>query len=92
MGVSVRGVRVSSQPDSSYFLRVDWSGRGLASGFQLLLTDGQNAWRGDGNLMTSQVTWYLLIYAHLLDHTHRHTHTHTHTDTHTHTHTHTSHM
>ncbi|XP_056288958.1 DNA repair protein XRCC4 [Pseudoliparis swirei] len=47
MGVSVRGVRVSSQPDSSYFLRVDWSGRGLASGFQLLLTDGQNAWRGD---------------------------------------------
>ncbi|XP_068430528.1 DNA repair protein XRCC4 [Clinocottus analis] len=47
MSVSVRGVRVSSEPDSSYFLRVDWSGRGLGSGFQLLLTDGQSAWRGD---------------------------------------------
>ncbi|XP_034402745.1 DNA repair protein XRCC4 isoform X2 [Cyclopterus lumpus] len=47
MNASVRAVRVSSEPDSSYFLRVDWSGRGLVSGFQLLLTDGQNAWRGD---------------------------------------------
>ncbi|XP_054467875.1 DNA repair protein XRCC4 [Anoplopoma fimbria] len=47
MKVSVREVQVSSEPDSSYFLRVDWSGRGLGSGFQLLLTDGQNAWRGD---------------------------------------------
>ncbi|XP_074473102.1 DNA repair protein XRCC4 [Sebastes fasciatus] len=47
MHVSVREVVVSSEPDSSYFLRVDWRGRGLASGFQLLLTDGQDAWRGD---------------------------------------------
>ncbi|XP_042364676.1 DNA repair protein XRCC4 [Plectropomus leopardus] len=47
MNVSVREVSVSSEPDSSYFLRVDWSGRSLGSGFQLLLTDGQDAWRGD---------------------------------------------
>ncbi|XP_056874998.1 DNA repair protein XRCC4 isoform X2 [Takifugu flavidus] len=44
---SVRPVHVPSEPDSSYFLRVDWSGRGLGCGFELLLTDGQNAWRGD---------------------------------------------
>ncbi|XP_074545787.1 DNA repair protein XRCC4 [Halichoeres trimaculatus] len=46
MHVSVRKVSVPSEPDSSYFLRVDWMGRGLGSGFQLLLTDGQDAWRG----------------------------------------------
>lgn len=45
---SVRPVHVPTEPDSSYFLRVDWSERGLGSGFELLLTDGQNAWRGDG--------------------------------------------
>lgn len=45
---SVRPIHVPTEPDSSYFLRVDWSGRGLGSGFELLLTDGQNAWRGDG--------------------------------------------
>ncbi|KAM8744475.1 DNA repair protein XRCC4 [Acanthopagrus schlegelii] len=47
MHTSVREVHIPSEPDSSYFLRVDWSGRGLGSGFQLLLTDGQDAWRGD---------------------------------------------
>ncbi|XP_070781069.1 DNA repair protein XRCC4-like [Enoplosus armatus] len=44
---SVREIHISSEPDSSYFLRVDWRGRGLGSGFQVLLTDGQDAWRGD---------------------------------------------
>lgn len=48
MNVSVRELRLSSEPDSSYFLRLDWKGRGLGSGFRLLLTDGQSAWRGDG--------------------------------------------
>nr|XP_020514884.2 DNA repair protein XRCC4-like [Labrus bergylta] len=47
MHVSVREVSIPSEPDSSYFLRVNWRGRGLGSGFQLLLTDGQDAWRGD---------------------------------------------
>ncbi|KAM8827837.1 DNA repair protein XRCC4-like isoform 2-T3 [Spinachia spinachia] len=47
MNVSVRELRLSSNPDSSYFLRVDWRGRSLGSGFRLLLTDGQSAWRGD---------------------------------------------
>ncbi|XP_030292700.1 DNA repair protein XRCC4-like isoform X2 [Sparus aurata] len=47
MHTSVREVDIPSEPDSSFFLRVDWSGRGLGSGFQLLLTDGQDAWRGD---------------------------------------------
>lgn len=47
MHTSVREIHVSSDPDSAYFLRVDWEGRGLDSGFQLLLTDGQDAWRGE---------------------------------------------
>ncbi|XP_022604439.1 DNA repair protein XRCC4-like isoform X4 [Seriola dumerili] len=47
MRTSVCEIHVSSQPDSAYFLRVDWRGRGLGSGFQLLLTDGQDAWRGE---------------------------------------------
>ncbi|XP_069557133.1 DNA repair protein XRCC4 [Brachyistius frenatus] len=47
MQTSVREIHISSEPDSSYFLRVDWEGRGLGSGFQLLLTDGQDAWRGE---------------------------------------------
>ncbi|XP_008296288.1 DNA repair protein XRCC4-like isoform X2 [Stegastes partitus] len=46
MHTSVREILVSSEPDSSYFLRLDWKGRGLASGFQCMLTDGQAAWRG----------------------------------------------
>ncbi|KAF3848487.1 hypothetical protein F7725_014984 [Dissostichus mawsoni] len=43
MHVSVREVCIPSEPDSAYFLRVAWKGRGLESGFQLLLTDGQDA-------------------------------------------------
>ncbi|XP_054612839.1 DNA repair protein XRCC4 [Dunckerocampus dactyliophorus] len=49
MQSSVQEIHVSSQADTSYFLRVDWSGRGLASGFHLMLTDGQDAWRGEVN-------------------------------------------
>lgn len=41
---SVRHISLSG---SSYFLRLDWSGSDLGSGFQLLLTDADNAWRGD---------------------------------------------
>ncbi|RVE66247.1 hypothetical protein OJAV_G00124280 [Oryzias javanicus] len=47
MNTAVREIHVSSQPGSSYFLRVDWEGRSLASGFRVLLTDGQDAWRGE---------------------------------------------
>uniref|UniRef100_A0A3Q0RIJ1 X-ray repair complementing defective repair in Chinese hamster cells 4 n=1 Tax=Amphilophus citrinellus TaxID=61819 RepID=A0A3Q0RIJ1_AMPCI len=47
MHTSVREIHLSSEHDSSYFLRVDWEGRGLSSGFQLLLSDGQDAWRGE---------------------------------------------
>ncbi|XP_027882292.1 DNA repair protein XRCC4 isoform X2 [Xiphophorus couchianus] len=46
MNTSVREIHLSSQADFSYFLRVDWEGRGLGFGFKLLLTDGQKAWRG----------------------------------------------
>ncbi|XP_040014076.1 DNA repair protein XRCC4 [Xiphias gladius] len=47
MHTSVREIHVSSRPDSAYFLRVDWRGRGLGSGFEVLLTDGQDVWRGE---------------------------------------------
>ncbi|CAJ1069945.1 DNA repair protein XRCC4 isoform X2 [Xyrichtys novacula] len=47
MHMSVREVSIPSEPDSSYFLRVDCKGQSLRSGFKLLLTDGQDAWRGE---------------------------------------------
>ncbi|KAG7471492.1 hypothetical protein JOB18_023927 [Solea senegalensis] len=47
MPTSVQEIHISSKPDSTYFLRVDWSGPDLGLGFHLLLTDGQNAWRGE---------------------------------------------
>ncbi|KAK2818635.1 hypothetical protein Q5P01_024196 [Channa striata] len=47
MHVSVREIRTSSDPESRYFLRVDRKGQSLGSGFVLLLTDGQDAWRGE---------------------------------------------
>ncbi|CDQ82776.1 unnamed protein product [Oncorhynchus mykiss] len=47
MHVTVREVCISSESETSYFLRVEWRGRDLGSGFLLLLTDGQNAWRGE---------------------------------------------
>ncbi|MEQ2252019.1 hypothetical protein ILYODFUR_017304 [Ilyodon furcidens] len=46
MHTSVREIHFSPPSDLSYFLRVDWEGRNLGLGFQLLLTDGQKAWRG----------------------------------------------
>lgn len=48
MNTAVREIHISSKPGSSYFLRVDWEGRSLASGFRVLLTDGQDAWSGEG--------------------------------------------
>ncbi|XP_072310294.1 DNA repair protein XRCC4 isoform X2 [Eucyclogobius newberryi] len=44
MPTSVQLITISG---SSYFLRLDWSGPDLSSGFQLLLTDAQHAWRGE---------------------------------------------
>ncbi|XP_035996445.1 DNA repair protein XRCC4 isoform X2 [Fundulus heteroclitus] len=46
MHTSVREIHFSLQSDFSYFLRVDSEGRSLGLGFQLVLTDGQKAWRG----------------------------------------------
>ncbi|XP_029024595.1 DNA repair protein XRCC4 [Betta splendens] len=47
MPSSVREIQISSELDSTYFLRVDWRGQSLGSGFEMLLTDGQDAWRGE---------------------------------------------
>ncbi|XP_037548476.1 DNA repair protein XRCC4 [Nematolebias whitei] len=47
MHTSVHEIHLSSNSDSSYFLRVDWEGQSLGSGFRMLLTDGQDAWRGE---------------------------------------------
>ncbi|XP_010876472.2 DNA repair protein XRCC4 isoform X2 [Esox lucius] len=47
MPVTVREIHVSSESEISYFLQVEWKGRDLGSGFLLMLTDGQNSWRGE---------------------------------------------
>ncbi|XP_061589337.1 DNA repair protein XRCC4 [Cololabis saira] len=47
MPTSVQEIYIPKKSNSSYFLRVDWKGRSLASGFQILLTNGQDAWRGE---------------------------------------------
>ncbi|KAM6903105.1 DNA repair protein XRCC4 [Xenentodon cancila] len=47
MPTSVQEIHIPSESYSSYFLRVDWEGQSLASGFQILLTNGQDAWRGE---------------------------------------------
>ncbi|CAL8322736.1 unnamed protein product [Lota lota] len=49
MDVSVQEVDIPSEDGTQrkYFLRVDWKGRDLGSGFNILLTDGQLAWRGE---------------------------------------------
>ncbi|XP_061657493.1 DNA repair protein XRCC4 isoform X2 [Syngnathoides biaculeatus] len=49
MDASVREILVSSRPGSSYFLRAEASGRGFASGFRVLLSDGRRAWRGEAS-------------------------------------------
>ncbi|KAM6984884.1 DNA repair protein XRCC4 [Aplochiton taeniatus] len=47
MRVTLQKVHIPSDSEHTYFLRVDWKGQDLGSGFQLLLTDGQDAWRGE---------------------------------------------
>ncbi|KAG7270360.1 hypothetical protein CRUP_003914 [Coryphaenoides rupestris] len=49
MDVSVQEVDIPSEDGTpkKYFLRVDCRGQDLGSGFQVLLTDGELAWRGE---------------------------------------------
>lgn len=75
MRVTVREIHITSEPDHHcvYFLRVDSKGRDLGSGFLLLLTDGQDAWRGEGKLLScpdpsahlSDLTYFNSLQPHL---------------------------
>ncbi|CAL8386688.1 unnamed protein product [Boreogadus saida] len=49
MDVAVQEVDIPSEDgtQTKYFLRVDWKGRDFGCGFNILLTDGQLAWKGE---------------------------------------------
>ncbi|KAF3701732.1 DNA repair protein XRCC4 X-ray repair cross-complementing protein 4 [Channa argus] len=47
MQVSVQEIHILSEPESRYFLRVDRKGQNFGAGFLLLLTNGQDAWKGE---------------------------------------------
>ncbi|KAI2660298.1 DNA repair protein XRCC4 [Labeo rohita] len=43
---SVRQISIASEPDRTFFLKLDWAGD-LGSGFVILLSDGISAWSGE---------------------------------------------
>lgn len=48
MEVSLRQITVASQPERTFFLKVEWK-EDFGAGFVILLCDGSNAWSGEGN-------------------------------------------
>ncbi|XP_036383740.1 DNA repair protein XRCC4-like [Megalops cyprinoides] len=46
MSVSVRQIKVPSEPHATYFLKVDWL-EDLGAGFTVALCDGESAWIGE---------------------------------------------
>ncbi|KAF5887072.1 DNA repair protein XRCC4 isoform X1, partial [Clarias magur] len=46
MKVTVRKISVASEPDCTYYLRLEWA-EDLGAGFVVLLCDGVSAWSGE---------------------------------------------
>lgn len=47
MEVSLRQITVASEPERTFFLKVEWK-EDFGAGFVVLLCDGSSAWTGEG--------------------------------------------
>ncbi|XP_067339346.1 DNA repair protein XRCC4-like isoform X3 [Channa argus] len=63
MQVSVQEIHILSEPESRYFLRVDRKGQNFGAGFLLLLTNGQDAWKGEAKPIQAHPLACLFLWA-----------------------------
>lgn len=50
MKVTVREISISSKPECTFYLKLEWA-RDLGAGFVIQLCDGLSAWSGEGIIL-----------------------------------------